>query len=86
MTVKDAIGFMKDPGQILASQTLHSSIEKPMGCAGRSAAARPQSKLRCSGGERAGMIVADPQKQTLCGGKEFELSVSLGMRLAERQL
>jgi hypothetical protein len=33
VTVKDAIGFMKDPGQILASQTLHSSIEKPMGCA-----------------------------------------------------
>jgi hypothetical protein len=30
VTVKDAICFMKNLGEILASQTLHPSIEKPM--------------------------------------------------------
>ena len=30
VTVKDAIWFMKNLGEILASQTLHPSIEKPM--------------------------------------------------------
>jgi hypothetical protein len=30
VTVKDPICFMKNLGEILASQTLHPSIEKPM--------------------------------------------------------
>ena len=30
MTVKDAICFVKNLGEILTSQTLHPSIEKPM--------------------------------------------------------
>jgi hypothetical protein len=53
VTVKDAICFMKNLGQILTAQTLRPSIETPMLDGGGRAAARPQSKLRCGGGERA---------------------------------
>ena len=45
MTVKDAICFVKNLGEILTSQTLHPSIEKPM-LDGQA------ELLRCGGGER----------------------------------
>jgi hypothetical protein len=44
VTVKDAICFMKNLRQILTSQKLHPSLEKPLGQA---------EPLRCGGGERA---------------------------------
>jgi hypothetical protein len=51
VTVKDAICFMKNLGEILASKTLHPSIEKPMpdGSGRRPTASKP----RCGGLERA---------------------------------
>jgi len=63
--VKDAICFMENLAEIFASQTLHSSIEKPM--------LRPQPKLRCGGGERARLGSRGARKygcdQTGCGGQ-----------------
>ena len=72
VTVKDAICFMKNLGEILASQTLHPSIEKPMINGQAELPARPQSKLRCGGGERATLGSGGARKygcdQTGCGG------------------
>ena len=65
VTVKDAICFMKNLGEILTSQTLHPSIETPM----------PDGQaelLRCGGGERATLGSGGARKygcdQTGCGG------------------
>jgi len=59
-------------GEILASQTLHPSIEKPMINGQAELPARPQSKLRCGGGERATLGSGGARKygcdQTGCGG------------------
>jgi amidase len=56
VTVKDAICFMKDLGEILASQTLHPSIEKPM--INGQAELPPDRNPSCVAAEQSGQRLA----------------------------
>jgi hypothetical protein len=69
VTVKDAICFMKNLGEILASQTLHPSIEKP--CSMGRPSRRPTA-IQAALGERTTLGSGGARKygcgQTGCGG------------------
>ena len=71
VTVKDAIYFMKNLGEILASQTLHPSIEKTM--LDGQAEPPPDRNPSCVAAEASGRrlaraVLENGCDQTECGG------------------
>jgi len=72
VTVKDAICFMKNLGEILASLTLHPSIEKPMLDGQAEPPPDRNPSCVCGGAERATLGSGGARKygcdQTGCGG------------------
>jgi hypothetical protein len=79
VTVKDAICFMKNLGEILASQTLHPSIEKPM--LDGQAEPPPDRNPSCVAAEESGRRLARAALESMDAIKPDAV---VGLSVAER--